>query len=76
MPVTLLASARTDVKEVDALLQVDKDEHTSEHSQHSVLRSMLTLGTEVWLSYIWWTTLTALHPSSECNPRCRQGIHE
>lgn len=76
MPVTLSASARTDVKEVDALLQVDKDDHTSEYSHHPVLRSMLTLGTEVWLSYIWWTTLTALHPSSECNAQYRRGMNQ
>lgn len=51
---------------MDALLEVDNGKTKGLTSAESTpLKSILGLLSDSYLAFLWWTTLTALHPTSE-----------
>ncbi|CAO1632473.1 unnamed protein product [Parajaminaea phylloscopi] len=63
------SKAKSDAREVDNLLETDTERdkgHNTDRAEHSVLtlvRHGLGLTSDVYLAFLWWTTLTALHPT-------------
>lgn len=64
---------KSDAREVDNLLDIDekKDKRhraMDNSSGPSPFRDAVALLSDTYLAFLWWTTLTALHPTSRFNP--------